>query len=624
MKRFLVFAAFCAIACGAVFGQRTIAIKYRPFEWAQIVLPVPIPGSPGDTCTVEMYFPNRMARIARQVVPEIEATVGVYAERFNCMLPRYKPPPDDTEVFEDSTGAPQFERRSWHPKSLCIVLYPTMEEYGQQEIIPFAIPPGVLGFTEMEYQRVSCPYGGNWWEFTETVRHEMAHAWMTQFIKDRYEMALDVSEETRGGIADPPLWFSEGFAEFMADRNLGYRRARAEEVNVWIALHDKVPTLADLEDMNGFAVYTLGYSVLSFVAHTAGDSSLMDVLGALAHGTPFPEAWMQAFGRTLSATALEWREWRRLLGSLRSADADADIAPHRAVTLPFAGNVRIAGTAAYQPQTGMLSWYQPSDKWGLVVKVASFADGRVGDVTHQFHDRSRFLRFWCPPAFCDSSVAVVALRDGHPVVERFGIAPDPDDPTRFIVSPLSATAFPRLIGITDIAFVSHDSLLCIGVDSAGQKDVYAWSAPRGALRRLTDDPSDKQSLTVTASGALFIEGGGSEDRRSVRRLSPSGDERYSFAAAEFIDQIVADPAVAVLRFISPKGIPGLLVWRPGSARAYRYRHGMLSPDDSSKVICSPLIATLAGVSSSRGILFATSDGKFHESEQFVAAKPDTA
>ena len=93
-------------------------------------------------------------------------------------------------------------------KRIPLIFYATHQHFQQTNITPGFIPEGVGGFFEFIKGRVVIPANGDLNQFKKVIQHELVHVFM--FFKIYFEN----KEHKRAQPTFPPLWFTEGLAEF--------------------------------------------------------------------------------------------------------------------------------------------------------------------------------------------------------------------------------------------------------------------------------------------------------------------------------------------------------------------------------------------------------------------------
>src|SRR5262249_4772443 len=117
---------------------------------------------------------------------------------------------------------------------------------------------------------VAIPHTGSMTQLHDVTRHELVHA----FMNDKLERILDAKKRYNAG--GPPLWFSEGLAEYVAMRepNTESRMFLRDFV-----VNNHLVELPDIWHISGsFLMYKEGESICGYIAHTYGDDALVQII----------------------------------------------------------------------------------------------------------------------------------------------------------------------------------------------------------------------------------------------------------------------------------------------------------------------------------------------------------
>lgn len=180
---------------------------------------------------------------------EIASTVLAMAESTAVML-------SDTLQHQPSEKIP-------------LVLFNSHRDFQQSNIIPFLLPEEVGGLTEFVKGRVLVPYTGSFYRFKWVLAHELTHA----FMLDKIDSALTRTKSVPSFY--PPLWFSEGLAEYIS---AGPNPA-AEAVLRDAVLSERVVGIDEMWRIeNSVLVYREGQSLVTYIADSFGFSSFVRLL----------------------------------------------------------------------------------------------------------------------------------------------------------------------------------------------------------------------------------------------------------------------------------------------------------------------------------------------------------
>ena len=151
------------------------------------------------------------------------------------------------------------------PKIVPMIVYSSHHHFEQTNVSPFFVPEGVQGFTEFMKGRVVLPYTGSFAEFQHVLHHEMVHVFQFSILDETYQ------KHRRASFVVPPLWFSEGLAEYWSTN----WDAQGTMVLSDMVLEGRVPTINDFWRYDGtFTVYKLGQSLCQYIGETYGQDAL--------------------------------------------------------------------------------------------------------------------------------------------------------------------------------------------------------------------------------------------------------------------------------------------------------------------------------------------------------------
>ncbi|MBU2462013.1 BamA/TamA family outer membrane protein [bacterium] len=151
------------------------------------------------------------------------------------------------------------------------VLFSSHYDFEQTNIILELIDEGVGGFAEVFKFRIAIPFSGSYSELHHIITHEVTHIFSYQLLyPDLFESIL-----TNQFIAQPPLWFIEGLAEYEA----GPITAEGEMVLRDAVLEGGFIPLAQLSDFsmidNVYLAYQESRSLIDYIAEMYGEDKLV-------------------------------------------------------------------------------------------------------------------------------------------------------------------------------------------------------------------------------------------------------------------------------------------------------------------------------------------------------------
>lgn len=204
------------------------------------------------------------------------------------------------EAAHDSYNA-LADRFNHQPKDrIPLIIYSSPRFFTQTNVIPSLLPENVAGFTEFFKGRVVLPFNGSYEDFRRVLQHELVHVFT-------YSKLGDVATQYKKmNIAAPPLWFTEGIAEYYS---------RPWESDAEMILSDLVLTgrffnLDRIDAIHGtYLMYKEGESFCHFIAENYGDEYLIYLLDNCWRANDFWGVAAYTFGKSLDDIGREWEYW---------------------------------------------------------------------------------------------------------------------------------------------------------------------------------------------------------------------------------------------------------------------------------------------------------------------------
>ncbi len=185
------------------------------------------------------------------------------------------------------------------------VLFSSHYDFEQTNIILELIDEGVGGFAEVFKFRVVIPFSGSYAELHHTITHEVTHIFSYQILyPDLFESIL-----TNQFIAQPPLWFIEGLAEYEA----GPITPEGEMVLRDAVLEGGFISLNQLSDFsmidNVYLAYQESRSLIDYIAETYGEDKLVVMHRKFAGRISLDRLVESSLGLSLSELEEGWIRW---------------------------------------------------------------------------------------------------------------------------------------------------------------------------------------------------------------------------------------------------------------------------------------------------------------------------
>ncbi len=399
-----------------------------------------------------------------------------------------------------------------------LIVYASHADFEQTNILPFVPPEGILGVTEYQKQRVAIPFRGSYAEFRHTLRHELVHVFQLSML------ANQLSISSRGRRAAPPLWWSEGMAEYLSSD----QDARDVMVVRDLATHGTVPSISQLGMYMSPIVYPLGGELHGFLARHYGEWRIKLFYQTLWKYESFERALEGTYGVTVRRLTEEWQfELRQRFFAASATRRPLELAGREIATTalkPVAVDDRHGPSIAYlSPRSGYTNIYlkplaggparrivagERSPQFESLHESSSRMDARDGVLTFasKFGERDA-LFFW-------------DLAKGK-VVGRY--------------------QFDSLVSVLSPAWSPDGAQIAFsGLSHSGVSDLYVLDLASGALRRVTDDPYEDVDPTWLPDGKSLVFSsdrghGGDEGARNLYRLFLDGRELEPLTEGRWLD-----------------------------------------------------------------------------------------
>lgn len=178
-----------------------------------------------------------------------------------------------------------------------LILYSAPAYFSQTNVIPGLLPESVAGFTEFMKGRVVVPFDGSFFDLDHVIRHEIVHV----FQLAKLEAVTDRIPAQK--VAYPPLWFTEGQAEFWSED----WDTEADMIVKDMVLSGKLPPIESFYAYEGsFFVYKLGQSVCAFIDSTYGSDKLTRIYDNWYRGRSFEEVVKFTLGEDIKEVSRKW------------------------------------------------------------------------------------------------------------------------------------------------------------------------------------------------------------------------------------------------------------------------------------------------------------------------------
>src|SRR5688572_6443 len=518
-----------------LFGKNKV--QYDRLEWQML-----------RTQHVELYFYAAEEQLARELAAIAESTCVEFDSVFR-MTPRQRIP---------------------------ILTYASHQAFQQTNATAGFISEGTGGLTELIKGRVLIPHTGSHHRLVWVTRHELVHAYMLEKIAQEQKKA----KKYRG--AWPPLWFTEGLAEFVSTKWDGTAEGLLQDAVVnGVAM----PVTKSWDIEGTVLMYKEGQSFLEFAAERfGGRRRVLDVFENWGKAATFAEIWEKTFDEKLSVTDEAWfnsikRRYYPKVATRRPVSEVArpvtccgetfDLAPTvLPPTAPGDSSLRFAYLSA---EDGSVNLRYRVERNGEVVEDERVLRGGFSPRFESFHFfRSRL------GASRDGRIAIVAQNGGSDVLH--------------VVNPVDGKvqhtwSFHGITGLASPTWVVGDTtIVVIGQAVSGRTDLYRVRVADGSITALTDDAADDDDPTAHPTRPVVVfasdrESGGRGDHALFTcDLATGAIEPLTSGPADD-RRPVWSPDGTTLAFLSDReGMDDLWLWRDGKVqRASRFLGPVYDP-----------------------------------------------
>lgn len=180
-----------------------------------------------------------------------------------------------------------------------LILFSSRGHFGQNHVTG-DLGEGTGGVTEAIRHRVLLPFTGDFHSFERVLTHELVHSFQYDiFARGRAGGGLTLLQ-----AANPPLWFVEGMAEYLA---LGPDHPLTDAWMRDAAIHGRLPSMQQLKNPNEFFPYRYGESIFQYVGGKWGDESIGRIMQAVP-GAGLEKAIEREIGISVDELGEEWQD----------------------------------------------------------------------------------------------------------------------------------------------------------------------------------------------------------------------------------------------------------------------------------------------------------------------------
>ncbi|MFQ6615413.1 MAG: hypothetical protein ACE5HZ_01410 [Fidelibacterota bacterium] len=382
-----------------------------------------------------------------------------------------------------------------------LIFYSSHLHFQQTNTTPYLIPEGVGGFFEFVKGRVVIPYQGSTAQFRQVIRHELVHVFMHHKIGQVLRIHNVLTYRS------PPLWFTEGLAEFWSAGwdSKAEMVIRDALVNEYLVPLDRLDLAA-----SGFLLYKEGQAFLRFIDQTYGHDAILLIMESVWKDSNFYTVMEEVLQEDFKDLVKEWKySYKKDTYPLLQ---DRDMARMTTRKLTRKG---VNASPVYYGQEGqekvvfMTNRTGYSDIYMMNVDPTTDSEPEIlvrGERTAEF-ESLHFLQSLLDVS--DSGIMVFSSKAGAADVLNFFSLPDREVVYRFKDS--------RIVSISSPAWSPDGKRVVFsGLNWKGNQDLYLLTVEKGKLTRLTDDfyadrhpsffPDGQKVIFSSDRGVFGVEG----------------------------------------------------------------------------------------------------------------------
>jgi len=380
-----------------------------------------------------------------------------------------------------------------------LILYSSRGDFGQNNVTG-DLGEGTGGVTEALRHRMLLPFTGDYKSFEHVLAHEMVHAFQYDiFARGRAGAGLQTLAQV-----DPPLWFMEGMAEYLAG---GPNHVLTQ---AWVrdaALNGHLPTIEQMTIRpDQYFPYRYGEALWEYVGNRWGDEIIGEVLNS-SPNVGIERAFKRETGLSLEDLSDEWREAMQTKHLPQIATLDRA----RKFSQPLLSERKTGGSLFLAPSLSSDGKYIAFVSLGSFLRGEVFPDLWLGDgetgrrikrlvksTTDPNFEELRLLYSQSSFAPDAKALAFTAQRDGRDVlylmdVRRRKVTHRFDLPLEGVTSPSWSPDGRQLVfsggrgGLTDLYIVDRDGRNLRRLTNDRNGDNQAQWSPDGRTIAFSSD-----------------------------------------------------------------------------------------------------------------------------------------
>lgn len=378
------------------------------------------------------------------------------------------------EYAEQAFDEYKVKFNSYIVRRIPLIFYNTPLHFQQTNTIPGLIPDAVGGFFEFAKGRVVIPSNGSLQDFKHVIRHELTHV----FMKNKLFHITSAHRQSTG--KSPPLWFTEGLAEFNSTKV----NAQAEMLIRDAVMNNFFVGLQNIYKIAGtFLMYKEGQNFLEFVKEKYGEDKVFLMMDNIWMYKKFTNVIEYTLGKSIEQIDDEWISYlKKKYYPLYAIDDQFDVVGKRITNWGF--------NFSPVPYTkdGIIYLYFVANRNGYAslykIKLAKKSEEQTepelvlqGEKTGKFETIHLFRS--SIDVSKDGILAFVSKSGGTDVIYLYSIKDD---------EIINEYRTKKLISIASPKFSRDGTKLTFqAIDFKGYRDIYVYNFINKNLERITND-----------------------------------------------------------------------------------------------------------------------------------------
>jgi len=451
VRKFVILAAllvFVSEASSQYVGFGRNKVQYNNFDWHTL-----------STEHFKIYFYPEMRELAEIGAAYAEESYKIHQQNFNYSLVDTVP----------------------------VIFYSTPTHFRETNTTPGLIPDGVGGFFEFIKGRVVIPFDGSLGNFKHVIRHELTHVFMTAKIAN----VLSLHKLSTDRM--PPLWFTEGLAEFLSTE----WDPTAEMIIKDAVINKYMYGLDEWEKYYGsFMMYKMGQNALIYLSKNFGNEKILALMENMWISDDFSYVMEKTIGKDYEAFDKEWLAYLKKHCLPENGD---EINPSRNTESIYSGG--FGHKPAYYSDGNKEEVYFIGNRTGYTCVFKINLKNRrnietviEGENTEDFEE---FHYFRTGLDISNKGILAFATKSGAAdALHLYDVKQEKS---------ITSYHFDNIVQIGSPSFSTEGNLIVFpALDIGGKSDLYTFNLITEKLSRLTNDYYDDRDPDISPDGKNIV------------------------------------------------------------------------------------------------------------------------